>query len=300
MSLGLREAIEKQLWYTENVRKYSRSGCKSRRIYLTRFCDHMEKIGVFNVIDISNMNIDEYHAEYATTISRRGQVVSPGTVNTSIRAVRSLLNWCKTYLDEPISARTQEIFEMKVPEKTMQIITFSEVKKAIELCSHEQDRLMIAVLFEAGLRIAELMNLKIEDFRGRTIDVVGKNGKHRITFVSAELAIEIHSWVQKNNWQSGCVFRPLMHCTDKNGYEHTDTIRARIQRVFLSKMNIKMHPHQLRHAFALNLLENGCSLRSIQKLLGHSKIETTMVYLGVTDKYLEKEYATSFGGTVLR
>ena len=82
-------------------------------------------------------------------------------------------------------------------------------------------------------------------------------------------------------------------------YTNIDTVRARIKRVFLRVMGIDMHPHQLRHAFAINLLENGANIRSIQKLLGHAKIETTMRYLGISDKYLKQDYTTHFGGSVL-
>lgn len=101
----------------------------------------------------------------------------------------------------------------------------------------------------------------------------------------------------KNEWVGGNIFRPARFGDGDNGYKSLDTIRERIKSVFL-KCDIKMNPHMLRHAFALNLLENGCSLRSIQKLLGHTNIETTMRYLQVTDKFLEKSYREHFGGSV--
>lgn len=135
---------------------------------------------------------------------------------------------------------------------------------------------MIAVMFEGGLRLAEVANMKIGDLRGTTLDVVGKGNKHRITFISDELATALNVWIADNGWTSGYYFRPI-RCGKEEHYQ-PGTIRGRVKIAFEEVLGMDMHPHELRHAFALNLLENGCGLRSIQKLLGHSKIETTMTF----------------------
>ena len=94
-------------------------------------------------------------------------------------------------------------------------------------------------------------------------------------------------------WNGGYLFRPLMHGRKGEGYRHLQNIRQRIQHWFKEILGIKMGPHQIRHAFARRLLEAGCNLRAIQKMLGHANIETTMIYLGVDDDWLEKEYTRS-------
>lgn len=293
--MTIREAMESYLFYQAKVRMRSPSTIKGRRIYLTRFGNYFGMDA--DIGSLSNVDIDRYHTDMRASTSRRGKPMSIGSVNTSIRSVKALLNHCINYHGEPILAKTFMIYELKQPETHPEIILFSDVREVVAVCKDEQDRLMIALLFEAGLRIAELCAVKLEDFRDTTLDVVGKGAKHRITFVSNELYTAITERCRSLGIERGYIFRPLMHGGDH--YTNIDTVRARIKRVFLRVMGIDMHPHQLRHAFAINLLENGANIRSIQKLLGHAKIETTMRYLGISDKYLEQDYTTHFGGSVL-
>jgi integrase/recombinase XerC len=196
-----------------------------------------------------------------------------------------------------MSAKAGEIRALKKHDVRKKQLTFSEIHNVVKACKNHQDQLMIALGFEAGLRIDELRCVQYEDFRGTTLDVIGKGHKHRITYVSPELRASIDEWIAFNDWGGGYVFRPARLGIEGECYQNIDTIRQRIKDEF-KKHGIPMHPHMLRHAFALNLLENGCSLRSIQLLLGHSNIETTMQYLQVTDKFLEKSYREHFGGSV--
>lgn len=295
MELSL--AIEKYFWYADSVRNFSPSTLKSRRVYLTYFKYWMMATGVSQVEDITNILIDEYHAEFKLKKNRHGCENSIGTVNESIKIVSVFLKWCANYHDIKLTAKVSEIRPLKAHDIRKRQLTFSEIYDVVHSCENRQDRLMIALCFEAGLRIDELRNVQYEDFRGTTLDVIGKGSKHRITYISFELKEEIDSWMLFNNWTGGFIFRPIRLGVPGGRYENIDTVRGRITAVF-GAFGIKMNPHMLRHAFALNLLENGCSIRAIQKLLGHSNIETTMKYLQVTDKFLEKNYRDHFGGSV--
>ena len=291
------DLVRMYLWWAENVRHFSESSLKSRRIYLRDFNTHLSSNGKTDFRTLTAIDVDIYHAQMSQRVTRRGKPVSIGTINTSLRCVKSVLNWAITYLGIELEIVPSSLREQKVPEKIPEIIVFSQVATVVKECTNQQDRLIIALMFEAGLRIQEVADMSIEHLQGRKLHVVGKGDKHRITFISPNLADQLRDFAEQTNRVHGCLFRPQMHGGLK--YEDTDTIRTRVKRVFKQTLDIDMHPHQLRHAFALNLLENGCGLRSIQKLLGHSKIETTMQYLGITDKFLEKDYEASFGGSVL-
>ena len=293
------KTIDKYLWYAENVRNFSPGTLKQRRIYLSYLRDWLAERQVTLVTEITNQHIDEFHADLRKRVNSKGKENSIGTINTSIKAVCVWLRWCENYMDIKLSLKVTEIRHLKQHDVRKKYLTFQEVHHVVKTCDNPQDRLMIAVCFEAGLRIDELRNVRYEDFRGTTLDVIGKGSKHRITYVSYELKEEIDQWMRDNRWEDGFIFRPIRHGKEGGGYENIDTIRQRIKDVF-KKEGIDMHPHMLRHAFALNLLENGCSLRAIQKLLGHANIETTMTYLQVTDKFLEKQYRESFGGSVFK
>ena len=291
------EAYQKYIWYITSVRNFAPGTIKQRRVYLIYLHKWLIEHGVTEIEQVTNIHIDEFHAHLKTKVNAKGIENSIGTVNTSIKAICVFFRWCENYLDIKLTLKVSEIRHLKAVDVRKRLLTFQDVHRVVSTCNNPQDRLMIAVCFEAGLRIDELRNVRYEDFRGTTLDVIGKGSKHRITYVSYELKEEIDQWMKANNWTDGFIFRPIRHGIEGQGYENIDTIRQRIKDVF-KKEGIEMHPHMLRHAFALNLLENGCSLRAIQKLLGHANIETTMTYLQVTDKFLEKNYRDHFGGSV--
>lgn len=294
--MSLEEVVEQYMYYVANMRRQANATVKSKRIYLNRFANAIGR--TTDIHSITNQMIDKYHVDMQVLPSTRGKILSIPTVNTSIRIIKAVFAFCKEYLDLDIKVKTFLIRELREPEKHPGIIFFSDVQKVVSSCCNKQDKLMIALTFESGLRIAELCSVKVEDFRHTTLDVIGKGDKHRITFLSDELYDEIMRSCKARGIESGYVFRPLMNGGDH--YTSTDTVRQRIERVFRNTINLKMHPHQLRHAFAINLLENGTNVRSIQKLLGHSKLETTMKYLGISDKYLKEDYVAHFGGSVLK
>lgn len=291
------ESYAKYMWYAANARGFSPSTIKSRRVYLDYLTSWLSAHGITEVNHITNILIDEYHAEFRVKQNRQGRQNSIGTVNESIKITCVFLKWCHSYLDLELIIKVSEIRPFAAHDVRKVQLTFAQIYDVVKACKNPQDRLMIALAFEAGLRIDELRSVQYEDFRSMTLDVIGKGSKHRITYVSPELKAEIDSWMTGQGWKGGYIFRPIRLGVPGGRYENIDTIRQRIKTEF-ARHEIKMHPHMLRHAFALNLLENGCSIRAIQKLLGHANIETTMKYLQVTDKFLEKNYRDHFGGSV--
>lgn len=282
------DLVASYLLYAQHVRGMRPSTLKARAIYLRQFYNHF---GESPLELLTNMDLDIYFVEMANKVSiHTGKKLSIGTVNTSKRVVKGFLKWCSEYPEIPLKVKIGEIRELRREDTHPQILTHRQIIQVIKRTKNKQDKLMISVMYEAGLRISETIDLKIEHLRGCTLDVVGKGRKHRITYVTPQLAKQLRAWMDENGWEEGFVFRPLMHGGGEVGYVHTDTVRQRIKRLFWSLAGVVMHPHLLRHAFALRLLRQGVDLRSIQKLLGHSNIETTMAYLGIDDQYLERQY----------
>lgn len=289
--LSIQELTLQYLHYAQKVRGFSPTTIQSKVVYLRQFATYMEISSVVSVTDITNQIIDDYYV-------LMGERLSMGTVNASKRIIRSFLRWCQEYKDIELKVKYSEIREIRVPDRNPNILQDKTIKDVIKRTKNNQDKLIISVMYEAGLRISEVANMKIEHLDGNTLHVVGKGSKHRITYVTPTLAKELHGWMKKNGWSEGYIFRPLMHGSAESGYTNTDTIRQRVQHHFKQISGVKMHPHSIRHAFALRLLKKGCNVRIIQRLMGHARLETTMIYLDISDSHLAGEYKKHFGKSV--
>lgn len=288
----LEELIQQYLYYAQNVRELAPTTLKGKRIYLAQFCQYLKRNHMVELDQLTNRDVDPYFIDMKNRLSTH-------SANSSKRAVKGLLRWYETY-KQPTGVRLSEIREKTPDAKMPDILTHREILIVIKKTKCRQDKLMISVMYETGMRISEVMDMKLEHLRGATLDVIGKGRKHRITFLSPRLAREVKQWCRDNEWSCGYVFRPIMHGVEQLGYTNSETLRKRIKREFKLIVNRDMHPHQIRHAFALRLLKRGSDLRSIQKLLGHSKIETTMIYLDIDNAYLEKQHKKSFHLSVYR
>lgn len=221
----------------------------------------------------------------------RGMEVEPSTLQLEKQALRGFFAYCYEQLEMNLQFRWDTIKRKKV--KPPKIVTFEpeKISEVISRCREEQDRLIICLMFESGIRIGEVVNLQISDIEGTQIRVRGKGENDRVVFITHDLARAIRSYVLDRGCFTGHVFRPLQkhknHPNDR--YVSAYGVRDRIQAAF-KRCGITMHPHQLRHSFAKNWLMQGGDLRTLQILLGHADLTTTQRYLGLTDKETENIY----------
>lgn len=281
--------VDQYLYYCEHARGLETSTLVSYSTYLRRMEKYLKKS---DIRELSGVDLDMFFID-----CKKG--VSVVTVNLIKRVVKAFLKWCMTYVRVEVGVRASEIRETKTRGVHPKVLTHAQIRTVIKRTRDRQDKLIVSLMYESGLRISEVINVQVGHLRGRTLDVVGKGGAHRITFMTAKLAKQIHVWMDENGWKEGHIFRPIESTRWKTDrFMHIDSIRQRVKKLFKTIVAVDMHPHMLRHAFALRLLQMGCSLRSIQKLLGHANIETTMIYLQISDDYLEKEHGKFFGTSV--
>ncbi len=161
----------------------------------------------------------------------------------------------------------------------------------------QRDRLILEMLYATGVRVSELVNIKVNDINRsmKNIIILGKGNKERIVEYGdyCEEALDLYlndGYYRLNIHNSDYLF------LNNNGDKLTD----RGVRYILSKLiektsiNKKISPHMIRHSFATHLLNNGCSLLSVQKLLGHDSIKSTQVYTHVSTDRLKEVYGKSF------
>ncbi len=158
-----------------------------------------------------------------------------------------------------------------------------------------RDTAIIDLLFTIGIRIGELSNILIEDIdiTEQTILIHGKGKKERLLYISSKEVIEIlQLWISiRHN------FNPKNQYLFVNKYGDKLSIYG-IENIFfiyrdLSMINPLSTPHYLRHTFATQLIENGADLRSVQELLGHSRISTTEIYTEICVAH-KKKVLTNF------
>jgi len=165
------------------------------------------------------------------------------------------------------------------------VISKAEVIMMINSLDNIKHKLMIRILFGSGLRVSELVNLKINDidFFRKIITVrQGKGAKDRITIVSEQTLNNIEKYLLE--------YQPLVYVFES--YEVGCKVNVRTaQKVVeeaakLAGVNPNVSAHSLRHSFATHLLENGTDIRYIQELLGHARLATTQIYTKVAGNIL--------------
>ena len=173
-------------------------------------------------------------------------------------------------------------------EKRMPIVlTRDEVKKLINSIDAKKSKLMVSLMYACGLRVSEIMNLKLEhlDFDDNIGHVrQGKGKKDRIFNIPKFLFTKLKKQVenQKENNQEYLFSGPKGKMSTRNLQK---IVRSASQKAGIKK---DAHCHTLRHSFATHLLENGVDIRMIQTLLGHASLSTTELYTHISSEQIRK------------
>ncbi len=175
----------------------------------------------------------------------------------------------------------------KVENKLPQILTQQQIKQLICRIINLKHRAIITLIYSAGLRISELINLTPKDIDSKQMYVVvrqGKGKKDRTTLLSERCLDLLREYYTK--------YRPVKYLFNgqQKASQYSETSIRNIVNKAAKKAGIgkKISPHTLRHSFATHLLENGTNLFYIKELLGHTSIKTTMVYLHLCSKEIKK------------
>jgi integrase/recombinase XerD len=199
--------------------------------------------------------------------------------NTIMLATASLKFFYSEIMKKDFSAVRMPKKDKTLPE----VLTKEEVKKLIESCDNQKSRLIISMLYSGGLRVSELVNLKVNDvnFNEKTGWVRrGKGAKDRMFMISESLAKELQEYLGGRTYTY--MFSKDKPLTTRNIQKIIYGLRGR------ASIQKKITPHTLRHSFATHLLEQGTDIRMIQALLGHSSLNTTQVYTHISTDAIKK------------
>jgi integrase/recombinase XerC len=204
------------------------------------------------------------------------------TVNRKLSSLRSFVKWCQknTFLDQnPF----KKVVAPKVSKRLPVFVKESELdnEKLADYFSDDfkglRNLLIIEIFYQTGIRLTELINMKISDIQNESIKVLGKRNKERVVPISNKLSQKIKDYlvlrVQLNTQEENLFIR-------ENGKKIYEKLVYRIINIYLSShTNLeKRSPHVLRHTFATHMMNNGVGLEVLKNLLGHADLTATQVY----------------------
>lgn len=245
--------------------------------------------------DLMEVNEDDIRKYLEYLNSKK---IKASSVRRTISTFKSFYKflYLNNYMDKknyPLVKISYPKLEKKLPKFVYYNDLLDIINEATKDSDGVRDRLIIEMLYATGVRVSELINIKYEDidFNNRRIRVCGKGNKERIVYYgeyAEEVLKEYISTHKKNDY--GYLF------TNYKGDRITDRgIRYIIDNI-MKRLAVKVHvtPHVLRHTFATDMLNNGCDIKIVQELLGHSSLRTTEVYTHVTNERLKQVYYNCF------
>lgn len=258
--------------------------------------DLQKLLGYANAENISvlDINVDDLRSFAATLIDIGITPRSQGRILSGIRAFYKYL-----MLDGYMDDDPTELLEWpKIGEHLPEVLSLKEIdimENAIDLTKWEgqRNKAIIEVLFCCGLRVSELVTLRISDMylKEKFIRVMGKGKKERLVPISESAIKEIEFWFADRNVMN---IKP-----GEEDYVFLNRRGAHLTRVMIFTMikrlaeeagiKKKISPHTFRHSFATALLEGGANLRAIQEMLGHESIGTTQIYTHIDMHTLREE-----------
>lgn len=252
------------------LRKFSPKTIKSYLHYIT------------DLLKVSNKN-----PKIVTTDDIRKYLENLANKGLSASSMNIAHSAFKLYFEKVLGRKFfANIPRAKQPKKLPETLTKEEVHQILGAVMNVKHRLMLAFMYSSGLRVSEVINCKVKhlDFESRLLHVsLAKGAKDRKTILSEKMCPVLEKYLKNKN-VNDYVFE-----SDRGGKLTERTL----QKVFLDALEnsgIKRPAtcHSLRHSFATHLLEAGTDIRYIQSLLGHSKLETTLIYTKVTNSALQK------------
>ncbi|MYY70806.1 site-specific tyrosine recombinase XerD [Lactobacillus salivarius] len=222
--------------------------------------------------------------------------------NSSIlRSVSSLRKFFQYLAQEKIIEKDPMLL-IDTPKKKQhlpQVLTKEEVEKLLRSPNTGQvlglrDRAMLELMYATGLRISEIINLKLEDLHLTmgTLQTLGKGYKERIVPVGDEAIKWVNRYLEEarpkllKQKRSNYLFLNF-HGNNLTRQGVWKNLKAEVRKAGIQK---NITPHTLRHSFATHILENGADLRIVQELLGHADISTTQIYTHLSNKQLADIY----------
>ena len=259
-------------------------GCSNRTIsYYRSTIETMLESVSDPVRKITTEDMRLYLSEY-----QKRNNCSKVTVDNIRRNISSFFSWLEeeNYI---LKSPMRRIHKIKTNQQVKEVISDEDIEKLRDHCNCKRDLAMIDLLYSTGIRVGELVNLNIKDvdFEARECIVFGKGGKEQKVYFDAKSKLHLMSYVDSRNDDNPALFVTLDAPHDRL---KISGVEIRMRQLGRSINLLKIHPHKFRRTMATRAIDKGMPIEQVQKILGHSQIDTTMQYAMVNQSNVKTSH----------
>ncbi len=283
--------IDTFILYLHNMKKTSENTEMSYRRDLYKVQLFMEKRGIFALRDITASDLEDYVADL------KKQNFAAATVSRNIASIKAFYHYLvkEGIVEENIA---EDLKAPKIEKKIPEILTMEE---AIRLLNQPKgnspkeirDKAMLELLYATGIRVSELITLKLSDINLQLAYIVCRDHeKERMIPFGKEAKNALVKYLDKTREAMIEGNETEVLFCNCSGQAMSRQGFWKLIKYYAKKADIQadITPHTLRHSFAAHLVENGADLRSIQEMLGHSDISTTQIYANMNHNHIREVY----------
>lgn len=281
--------VDSYINYLSEVKRSSNNTISSYKRDLLKMCKFFNGNGIDDVHDVNSTDLNSY----ISSLNKQG--MSTATVSRNIASIKSFFMYLfkNKVIDEDCADKLKA---PKIDKKVPEILSIEEINLLLDQPSDRtnkeiRDKAMLELLYATGLRVSELISIKLEDVNLTLSFILCRdNNKERVIPIenAAKSALEYYI---KNARPDMCGDSDLLF-TNLKGEMMTRQGFWKLIKSYARKAGIDkdITPHMIRHSFAAHLVTNGADLKAVQEMLGHSDISTTQIYLKSRQSKIKQEY----------
>ena len=283
------EYIEEYIKYIKRVKHSSENTISSYKRDLIKMSRYFTDKGIKEISEINATDLNSY-IEYM-----EGLGMSTATVSRSVASIKSFYMYL--FKSKIIQTDCSEGLKgPKIEKKPPETLSIEEISLLLEqptVSSNKgiRDKAMLELLYATGLRVTELISVKLKDVNLTLGYIICKdNNKERVIPIENAAKDALGNYI--NNVRDAICGKSDYLFTNLKGEQMTRQGFWKLIKAYAKKAGIDkdITPHMIRHSFASHLVSNGADLRAVQEMLGHSDISTTQIYLNSRQSKLKQEY----------
>ena len=259
-------------------------GCSERTLqYYKVTVEHLLSQTEVAVRKITTEEIRAYLAEY-----QKNSQCTNVTIDNIRRNISSFFSWLEEE-DYILKSPMKRIHKIKTKTVVKSVISDEGIEKLRDSCTEIRDLAIIDLLYSTGIRVGELVNLNIDDIdlEGRECVVYGKGDKERRVYFDAKAKVHLKEYIEKRNDSNSALFVTLDAPHDRL---KISGVEIRLRQLGRQLDLERIHPHKFRRTMATRAIDKGMPIEQVQKILGHSQIDTTMQYAMVNQNNVKTSH----------